>query len=119
LGKANKTDHLRSFPMNIKQIARFLALGACLSLTGHAWGEDSPPALETPAAPVAPAADSAAKADTPAAKQATGKRRSANSQRQARRRGDGPQDRSDQAKRHQGRMMAQSARRPGAVSRNR
>jgi hypothetical protein len=66
----------------------------------------------------APAVDAVAKPEAPKAKKSNRAKRPRHPNRSARRKGDGPQDRSEAAKRHQGRMMAQSARRTGSVSRH-
>lgn len=99
----------------MKKMTKLLALGVVFGLTGPAIGEENPPASTTPEASAAGDADSAVKSDPHSAKQAS-KRSAKSSTRNARKKGAGPQDRSARAKRHQEKMMAQSARRPGLVS---
>jgi len=101
--------------MTKRKIGKLLALGVVLGLTGPAIGEENPPALNTPEAPAAGDAGSAGKPDQHSAKKAS-KRSAKSSTRNARRKGAGPQDRSARAKRHQEKMMGQSARRPSLVS---
>ena len=103
--------------MSIRQLAKLLALGAIFTLAGQAAGEENPPALNAPEALSPGDANVATKSADDSAKQATPARRRGMSTRHARRQGAGPQDRSARAKRHQEKMMAQSARRPGTVSR--
>jgi hypothetical protein len=102
--------------MTTRQLAKLLALGVILALTGQAAGEENPPALNAPEALPTGDADRAVKSDQRSAKQVA-KPRAKSSTRNARRKGAGPQDRSARAKRHQEQMKAQSARRPGTVSR--
>jgi len=101
--------------MTMRQIPKLLALGVVFALTGPASGEENPPASSTPEASAAGGADSSVKSDQHSAKPAA-KRSAKSSTRNARKKGAGPQDRSAHAKRHQEKMMAQSARRPGLVS---
>lgn len=101
--------------MTMKRMTKLLALGVVFALGGPASGEENPPALNSPEAPAAGDAASSMNPDQNGAKQAS-KRSAKSSKRNARRKGAGPQDRSARAKQHQEKMMAQSDRRPGLVS---
>jgi hypothetical protein len=99
--------------MTTRTMRKLLAIGVVLGLTGPAVGEENTPALNSPEAPGDAA--SSVSPDQHSAKQAP-KRSAKSSTRNARKKGAGPQDRSARAKRHQEKMMGQSARRPGHVS---
>jgi hypothetical protein len=101
--------------MTTRTMRKLLALGVVLGLTGPAVGEENTPAWNSPEAPAAGDAASSVSSDQHSAKKAP-TRSAKSSTRNARRKGAGPQDRSARAKRHQEKMMAQSARRPSLVS---
>lgn len=101
--------------MTMRKMTKLLALGVVFALAGPASGEENPPALNTPESSAAGDAAGSMNPDQQSAKQAS-KRSAKSSKRNARKKGAGPQDRSASAKRHQEKMMAQSARRPGLVS---
>lgn len=101
--------------MTMKRMTKLLAFGVVFALGAPASGEENPPALNSSEAPAAGDAASSMNPDQNGAKQAS-KRSAKSSKRNARRKGAGPQDRSARAKQHQEKMMAQSDRRPGLVS---
>lgn len=101
--------------MTMRQILKLLALGVVFNLAGPVSGEENLPALNSPEASAAGDAAGSENSDQHGAKQVS-KRSAKSSTRNARKKGAGPQDRSARAKRHQEKMMAQSDRRPGLVS---